>query len=81
MRVKSTQNEDVVSHWIDTDDSRPDNLTEIVRVSRVSLLFGLFVLLSRPAYDMNCVPLQLLLFPYVREKGLVVFGPKHVEIL
>ena len=81
MRVKSTQNEDVVSHRIDADDSWPDNLPEIVRVFRVSLLFGLSVLLSRSPNDSNSVPLQLLLFPYVCERGLVVCGSKHVEFL
>ena len=44
--VEPAQDDDVIPHRIDTDDSWPDNLPKIVWMFRVSLLFGLFALLD-----------------------------------
>ena len=46
MSVESAKDEYVVSCRIETDNSWPDNLPEVVWMFRVSLLFGLFVLFN-----------------------------------
>ena len=51
MSVETAKDQYVVSHRIETDNSWPDNLTEVVWMFRVSLLFGLLALFNRPPND------------------------------